>query len=128
MLSNAFFPKFPVMAALGLVAAVPALAFAQSGSAGTRSGATIDGVGQTLTVDCEGRAAVVSGTENEISFVGDCPSLTVTGTDNRIRIALRAGAPVNVSGVDNVVTWSTAGKARPRVSIQGVGNRVAPAR
>jgi hypothetical protein len=91
---------------------------------GTRDGASVDGVDQTLTIDCEGRPAAVSGSGNRITFVGDCPSMTLNGVDNQVTISLRAGAPLNVSGVDNVVTWRVNGKGRPKVSIQGVDNQV----
>ena len=105
---------------LGLLAPIHAVA-AQSD---TRDGATVNGVEQTLTIDCEGRPAAVSGSDNRITFVGDCPSLTLNGVDNQVTISLRAGAPLKVSGVDNIVTWRVNGKGRPKVSIQGVDNQV----
>ncbi len=105
---------------LGLLAPVHAVA-AQSG---TRDGAAVNGVEQTLTIDCEGRPAAVSGSDNRITFVGDCPSLTLNGVDNQVTISLRAGAPLKVSGVDNIVTWRVNGKGRPKISIQGVDNQV----
>lgn len=105
---------------LGLLAPGSAAAV----QSGTRDGATVNGVEQTLTIDCEGRPAAVSGSDNRITFVGDCPSLTLNGVDNQVTISLRAGAPLKVSGVDNVVTWRVAGKGRPKVSIQGVDNQV----
>jgi len=125
---NHIVPNLLTAAGAALLLASPAMAAAPEGSAGTRNGATIDGVGQELTVDCEGRPAAVTGSDNRIQFVGDCPVLTVTGTDNQVRIVLRAGAPVQVSGVDNIVTWTVNGDGRPRASISGVGNKVAPAR
>ena len=104
---------------LGLLAPVHAVA-----QSGTRDGASVNGVDQTLTIDCEGRPAAVSGSDNRITFVGDCPSLTLNGVDNQVTISLRAGAPLKVSGVDNIVTWRVNGKGRPKVSIQGVDNEV----
>ena len=116
-----FDAKFLIAAGLlGLLAPVHAVA-AQSG---TRDGAAVNGVDQTLTIDCEGRPAAVSGSDNRITFVGDCPSLTLNGVDNQVTISLRAGAPLKVSGVDNIVTWRVNGKGRPKVSIQGVDNQV----
>ena len=93
---------------------------------GTRDGAAVSGVDQAHRIDCEGRPAEVSGSGNHIDFTGDCPSLTVNGVDNRISITLRPGAPLSVSGVDNVVTWRVAGKGKPRLSVQGVDNQVRP--
>ncbi|MFT3976786.1 MAG: DUF3060 domain-containing protein [Sphingomonas bacterium] len=105
---------------------IPAPAFAQG--TGTRNGASISGVDQSHTIDCKGRPANVSGSDNEITFVGDCPGLTVSGTGNEIRITLRPGAPIRVSGVDNDVTWRVNGQGRPRLSVTGVDNKVSPAR
>jgi len=117
----------PVLAANLAFTAVP-LAAQRSNGTGTRDGAAISGVDQAHRIDCEGRPAEVSGSDNHIDFTGDCPSLTVSGVDNRIGIVLRPGAPLSVSGVDNVVTWRVNGKGKPRVSVQGVNNQVQAAR
>ena len=117
---NKFGCKVSMIAGL-LVFSAPISVAAQSG---TRDGASVNGVDQMLTIDCEGRPAAVSGSDNRINFVGDCPSLTLSGVDNQVTVSLRAGAPLKVSGVDNVVTWRVNGKGRPKVSIQGVDNQV----
>ncbi|HWW58235.1 MAG TPA: DUF3060 domain-containing protein [Sphingopyxis sp.] len=116
---------FPALAASLVLAAAP-LAAQQRGGTGTRDGAAVHGVEQVHRIDCGGRPAEVSGSDNRIDFVGDCPGLTVNGVDNEISIVLRPGAPLSVSGVDNVVTWRVNGKGKPRVSVQGVDNRVRP--
>jgi len=118
------FPTF----ATGLALAAAPLAAQPGQGAGTRNGASINGVDQMHEIDCQGRPAEVSGSDNKINFVGDCPSLTVNGVDNQISIILRPGAPLSVSGVDNVVNWRVSGKGKPRVSVQGVDNRVQPLR
>jgi len=124
-----FFPTRNLLLAGGVAALFAAVsASAQDRGVGTRSGSSVSGVEQAQTIDCRGQPATVSGTDNQISFVGDCPGLTVSGTDNRISITLRPGAPIRVSGVDNVVSWRVAGKGRPQVSVSGVGNSVAAAR
>jgi uncharacterized membrane protein len=112
--------------AIGLALVATPLA-AQQGT-GTRDGASINGVDQAHQVDCQGRPAEVSGSDNRIDFVGDCPSLTVNGVDNQISIILPPGADLRVSGVDNVVTWRVRGKGKPRISVQGVDNQVRPSR
>lgn len=106
--------------ALSFAIPMPAIAL----QSGTHDGATVNGVDQTLEIDCKGRPAMVSGSDNQINFIGDCPSLTLNGVDNRVTISLRPGAPVRVSGVDNVVTWRINGKGRPSVSVKGVDNQV----
>ena len=118
---------FSAIATSLALGAVPLAAQPQGGT-GTRDGAAVHGVEQAHRIDCEGRPAEVSGSDNRIDFVGDCPGLTVNGVDNRISIILRPGAPLRVSGVDNVVTWRVAGKGKPRVSVQGVDNQIRPSR
>lgn len=121
--------KFLLPALAISLANVAAPAAAQPGQGtGTRSGASINGVDQAHQIDCQGRPAEVSGSGNNIDFVGDCPSLTVNGVDNQISIILRPGASLSVSGVDNVVSWKVSGKGKPRISVQGVDNRVQPLR
>lgn len=109
------------------IAAAPVAAQPGQGT-GTRNGASINGVDQAHQIDCQGRPAEVSGSGNNINFVGDCPSLTVNGVDNQISILLRPGASLSVSGVDNVVNWKVSGKGKPQISVQGVDNRVQPLR
>lgn len=118
---------FSAIATSLALAAAPLTAQPRDG-AGTRDGAAVHGVEQTHRIDCEGRPAEVSGSDNRIDFVGDCLGLTVNGVDNQISIILRPGAPLRVSGVDNVVTWRVAGKGKPRVSVQGVDNQIRPSR
>lgn len=117
----------PTFAAGFALAAVPLAAQPPQG-AGTRDGASINGVDQAKEIDCQGRPAEVSGSGNRINFIGDCPSLTVNGVDNQIGILLPPGAELRVSGVDNVVTWRVRGQGKPRISVQGVDNRVLPSR
>lgn len=114
--------------ATGLALAAAPLAAQPGQGTGTRDGASINGVDQAHRIDCQGRPAEVSGSDNNIDFVGDCPGLTVNGVDNQISIILRPGAPLRVSGVDNVVNWRVSGKGKPRISVQGVDNRVQPQR
>lgn len=117
----------PALTTSLMLAAVPLSAQPRQGT-GTRDGASINGVDQANEVDCQGRPAEVSGSGNRINFVGDCPSLTVNGVDNRIGILLSPSAELRVSGVDNVVTWQVRGKGKPRISVQGVDNKVRPLR
>lgn len=119
-------PAIYSAAIIGLLISASSQAAPRNTGAGTRDGSSINGVDQAHQVDCEGRPAEVSGSGNHINFTGDCPSLTVNGVDNQISITLRPGAPLRVSGVDNVVTWRVSGKGRPRVSVQGVDNQVRP--
>lgn len=112
---------------LGLLLTAPTFAAQRNQGTGTRDGSSINGVDQAHQIDCEGRPAEVSGSGNRINFTGDCPSLIVNGVDNQISITLRPGAQVQVSGVENVVTWRVSGKGKPRVSVNGVDNQVRPA-
>lgn len=120
--------KIFIATSIAALLSIPSATLAQSRGTGARNGANVSGVEMAHSVDCQGRPATVSGTDNRITFSGDCPGLTVSGTDNEIHITLRPGATIQVSGVDNTVIWRVSGQGRPRVSVSGVGNRVAAAR
>lgn len=87
-------------------------------------GASVDGVEQTLTLDCKGGPASVSGVDNRVTFIGNCTSLRVDGTDNEIRINLSPSATITVKGVDNRIYWRAPRASKPRVKISGVDNVV----
>lgn len=108
--------------AVALLVTAPASAM-QSGE-GRGGAASVSGVGQSQEIDCGGRVAQVSGTDNVVTFTGDCAGLKVSGVDNQVSVNLRPGASISVSGSGNQVGWRSAGKVRPRVAISGVDNRV----
>lgn len=113
------------IAGIALIALGGGVASAQQHQGtGTHHGGAVSGVDQAHTIDCRGQAADVSGSGNAIAYVGDCPALSVSGTDNQISVTLRPGGSVSVSGVDNVIRWRMNGLGRPRIKSAGVGNRV----
>lgn len=85
----------------------------------------VTGIEQHNTIACEGRAVVVSGTDHELTFTGDCAGLTLTGTGSTVTIDLRPGAAISVTGTDQTVKWRSA--RPPKVSITGVDNHVSKA-
>ena len=91
---------------------------------GTRSGASVSGIGQQLEIDCRGQRATVSGTDHRITFVGDCPSLSVSGMNNTVSVVIPGGGGISVSGSNNNVRWQSTGNGRPSISVTGSGNRV----
>jgi Protein of unknown function (DUF3060) len=86
--------------------------------------ASLNGVEQTTTLNCEGGPASVSGVDNVVKITGNCQSLVVDGTDNEVRISLSASANINVKGVDNRIYWTAPKGTKPRVKISGVDNVV----
>jgi Protein of unknown function (DUF3060) len=88
------------------------------------NGASVNGVEQETTVNCEGGPATVGGVDNKVTFIGNCTSLFVDGTDNEIRINLSTSANVTVKGVDNRIYWTAPKGKKPRVNISGVDNVV----
>ena len=83
----------------------------------------VRGTDQNVTHDCEGRDVMVSGISHLIRLVGDCPNVTVSGTDNRVYIEM--ATVIRVSGVDNVITYRrSANGKRPKISNSGVNNSV----
>ncbi|MFB9245059.1 DUF3060 domain-containing protein [Massilia antarctica] len=82
----------------------------------------ISGNGHQGSFPCEGRRAVIEGTDNVITFTGVCSALEVSGSGNSVTIQLAPKAPLTVEGVDNSVRWQST--AEPKKSISGVNNRV----
>jgi outer membrane protein OmpA-like peptidoglycan-associated protein len=84
-----------------------------------------EGNGQSRTIDCAGRDAVVRGERNDLTFTGGCRSLTVEGNASRIRAALAPNARVVLRGEVLDLAWSQtdAGEA-PRFATEGRQIRV----
>jgi hypothetical protein len=88
------------------------------------NGASINGVDQTTTLNCQGGPASVNGVDNKIIITGNCKSLLVDGTGNEIRINLSSSANITVKGVENQVYWTAPKGSKPRIKIAGVDNVV----
>ncbi|NHZ32561.1 DUF3060 domain-containing protein [Massilia rubra] len=82
----------------------------------------VSGNGHQRSFACEGRRAVIEGTDNVITFTGVCSGLELSGTGNSVTIQLAPKAPLSVEGVNNSVRWQSS--AEPRKNISGVNNRV----
>jgi hypothetical protein len=113
---------FAVIAAFGACSA----AVADDDSVGAISSGKdkieISGNGHQRSFPCDGRRAVIEGTDNVITFTGVCSGLEISGTGNAVTIQLLPKAPLSVEGVDNSVRWQST--AEPRKNISGVNNRV----
>jgi hypothetical protein len=81
---------------------------------------------QKKTLDCAGQDASITGSLNEITLTGECPAVTIKGSENTI--AVEAVGTIRVVGTKNKVTWqrSTVEKG-PRVTRSGLGNLVSQA-
>lgn len=115
-----------LVAGAGLAFTASAAPMMQSGTA-ARTSETIEvnGVGQRQTIPCDGRRVAISGSDNVIELTGTCASLDLNGVDNRITLAVAPNGTISVAGTGQVVLWTSTG--RPRVSVQGVDNRVSRA-
>jgi hypothetical protein len=78
---------------------VPALAY--SGLAQAEE-LTIEGVGISRDIDCQGQDVGVYGAENEIAVTGRCGRITVHGVKHKV--SFETGTALSVSGADNTVT------------------------
>lgn len=83
---------------------------------------SVGGNGGTLTRDCARRDASVGGNQNTLRLTGNCRTLAVSGNRNTVRVELAPGAPLTVSGNDNVVSW-TQRLAGPPPTITDSGSR-----
>lgn len=101
---------------------------------------TIQGVGISRDVDCEGKDVGVYGAENEIALTGKCGLITVHGSNHKV--SFEEGTGLAVSGMDNkvkggraqdvtvsvtqnTVTATLGGGSTPgKLSTSGASNRV----
>ncbi|MFC4293416.1 DUF3060 domain-containing protein [Sphingorhabdus arenilitoris] len=105
---------------------LPLLAVTASlfGASAAGANAVVDGANQKMTLDCKGGPAVIDGAYNDVVFTGVCTSLKIDGAYNKIKITLKPGASVFVDGAYNEIMWRSEGKEKPRVSVDGAGNRI----
>jgi len=102
------------------------LVMAASGQAGSVDYSAdlieVVGDGHRRTIPCEGRAVEVAGVNHVLTFTGECASLEVVGSNNQVTVQLAPEAPLSVAGSRHTVRWRSS--APPRVSVEGVNNRV----
>jgi hypothetical protein len=83
---------------------------------------------QKKTIACGGQEAAVTGSLNDIIFTGECPSVTIKGSENTI--AIEATGAIRVVGTKNKVTWQRdVGDdiKTPKISRSGLGNVISQA-
>jgi len=83
---------------------------------------------QKKTIACGGQEAAVTGSMNDIIFTGECPSVTIKGSENTISI--EATGAIRVVGTKNKVTWQRVvgdDIKTPKISRSGLGNVISQA-
>ncbi len=84
------------------------------------------GSDQPKTLDCAGGWARIAGSNNNVTFTGNCVGLTIYGSRNTVTAAFQAGARVRFVGSKNEVIWTTPDAKEPKVLHLGVGNTMKP--
>jgi hypothetical protein len=75
----------------------------------------------TETIECRGRSFDLDGADNTFTLLGECPSVSINGTTNTVRV--ESVGSISINGMGNKVVWGSAiGGAKPRVSLNGLGN------
>lgn len=97
--------------------------FSSSHTAGSALSGVITGDHQTLTSRTQGKAVEVLGDKDTLVLQGNCPTLTITGDGNHIRVEGTVGRIIAM-GDNNSVVY-TQGEA-PALSGFGDGNQVGP--
>lgn len=83
----------------------------------------IQGANHNQSYECKGRSFEVAGTSNTVNLTGDCQSLRVAGTANRVSV--ESVATINVGGIRNQVTWERGVNDKPpSISTSGIDNSV----
>ncbi len=76
--------------------------------------------------DCGGKEATIVGSQNELTLTGECPALTVKGSQNTISV--EAVGTIRVVGTMNKVTWQrTTIDKGPKISRSGLDNVITQA-
>jgi hypothetical protein len=109
------------MRGLGLCAL---LAIAAAGTASAQVAVSQSNLKKSF--DCGGKEATIVGSQNELTLTGECPTLTVKGSQNTISV--EAVGTIRVVGTMNKVTWqrSTIDKG-PKITRSGLDNVITQA-
>ncbi|WNG37204.1 DUF3060 domain-containing protein [Archangium violaceum] len=103
---------------------------AEGNGEGATAGAQLEIAGSSSqeTHRCSPKTEVnISGSDNEITLTGECKSVSVNGSSNKVKV--EAVAAINVTGSENEITWKRAvGAKKPKVNRLGVNNKVTQAR
>ncbi len=94
-------PRPPILVSVGLLGFVGLAATLSAASA-----ATVQGDGTTSTVACAGDDAVVEGSRNDVTFTGGCRGLVVRGDGNTITVELAPGARLDLQGNANRIRYA----------------------
>jgi hypothetical protein len=71
------------------------------------------------TYDCGGQPVNIAGYRNTLHLVGSCPTLNITGHENKVTVD--TSTTINVTGHDNTLTWVS---GSPHVNNLGRNNTV----
>lgn len=86
--------------------------------------AVLEGSGETSQIDCGGKEAHITGTDNQVTVEGACTLLIVEGSGNVVHADMAQQSSIRVVGTDNQVRWRAPGQNRPKTSSTGVGNSI----
>jgi hypothetical protein len=89
------------------------------------SHATIErsAAGGVETIECKGESVEVSGASYDLTLLGECPSVEVSGASNTVRV--EAVRSIEVTGTGNKVIWERSLRGeRPSIESTGLGNSV----
>jgi hypothetical protein len=82
-----------------------------------------EGAGMTQTIECRGRSFMVNGSSNTFTLLGECPSVSINGMSNTIKV--ETVGSIDVDGMSNTVIWESAiSGSKPRVQTDGIQNSV----
>jgi len=89
----------------------------------TNAPGVIAGYNRTLTWSTQGKNVEVVGGKDTLTLQGDCPTLTITGDDNHIRVVGIVGRVI-ATGDNNSVVYTQG--SEPTLIGSGVGNQISP--
>lgn len=83
---------------------------------------TVSGNGHHKSYPCNGRKAVVEGSDHVVSFTGPCSQVDISGANNKVDAEVAPKGKLIVAGANHTVRWKS--KGEPTQDLSGIDNKI----
>jgi hypothetical protein len=77
---------------------------------------SVSGNGHQRSFPCNGRKLEVMGSDHVITTTGECSQVDISGADNTVNTAIRAGGTLEVAGSNQKVNWKANGDIKQEIT------------
>ena len=77
---------------------------------------SVSGNGQQRSFPCKGRKLEVMGSDHVITTTGERSHVDISGADNTVNTAIRAGGTLEVAGSNQKVHWKANGDVKQEIT------------